>query len=828
MKKGRSFLAAVAALVACVVAADARFPRGGSSGVDGYGTLKIGGGGYTTGIQICADGTMTSRTNTAGGYVATVSNPVWRNTTTSATLPSAVYSSNSGTTGVAEIQAACVDTQYLYAMHDGYIIRSTDQGYSWTNTAWTRNTNQNPNAGPSGSGSNGTYGPLIAVDPQARLIMMAGSPGDKMYYTINGGTSFVGISTAVIPTVAADAFYSVAYRPNSSVSGGQSQEIWVCPYGSQCYFTTTGPAGTWTATTSGPTSAFFLRVDTAGTVWVSDQAADLWRYNGSWTKVLPAASGDFWGTSISDPSDLNKVWAISYGGKIKYSSTGGGLASWSATSTMAVTATDAPWLQTAAHFQISTTSAAWDTSTGKVYSGAGTGVFRATLPTSAGLVTWDSASVTQESLVATTVLSCVGGTANMFSWDRAAFQTSDPKTYRPVQNGYVGLVVDIMGGWGGDCAGGSTALLLATDNLGGAGSSSFYDLSGISTDNGVTWTPFGVAVTTASIATGVGSKTICPAGVGTNCAGLQGLNITIGDRIQVYQQGAYGSFYNGLVTAYNTSTGELIINADNTDKMAGAFTTVLVHTVPAEVITGKFGGCIAAYSTTHFVWVPSRNASRPYYTTDGGKNWLPITIGGIPTTGTTGWGNPPNGGGYAGCQVTADKSAASATFKLVNTSVAQPGIYTCTTSAGLSCTRTRTSVPTVSDNPRIRAVPGKTNELFYSGRTSSDAFSKSTDGGATWSAVLSGASAIENVQAFCFGATFVGQSYPSMYISGAIGGTFGFYQSHDGGTTWALKDSQQWPNKNFDLVVDCAGDPVTPGYVYIGFQGSGFAYYGRL
>jgi hypothetical protein len=102
---------------------------------------------------------------------------------------------------------------------------------------------------------------------------------------------------------------------------------------------------------------------------------------------------------------------------------------------------------------------------------------------------------------------------------------------------------------------------------------------------------------------------------------------------------------------------------------------------------------------------------------------------------------------------------------------------------------------------------------------------RSTDGGFSWTAVKDGPNLITNVQGFCFGANSAGESYPSIYFFGFDGSNLGFYMSQDGGMKWTKLAS--WPNGNFGIVSDCAGDPMTAGRVYLGFNGSGYAYYGN-
>jgi hypothetical protein len=58
---------------------------------------------------------------------------------------------------------------------------------------------------------------------------------------------------------------------------------------------------------------------------------------------------------------------------------------------------------------------------------------------------------------------------------------------------------------------------------------------------------------------------------------------------------------------------------------------------------------------------------------------------------------------------------------------------------------------------------------------------------------------------------------------GWVNGTYGVWQSDDDAQTWTSLGT--WPNGSLDEVKTIAGDPNTYGEVYVGFGGSGYAYY---
>ena len=299
-------------------------------------------------------------------------------------------------------------------------------------------------------------------------------------------------------------------------------------------------------------------------------------------------------------------------------------------------------------------------------------------------------------------------------------------------------------------------------------------------------------------------------GGGGGCAALQGMNITNGDTIQVYRQSDYKTWFNGVVTAYNSGTGALTLNVSNTN-LSGTISDLLVHTVPPTVITGKTGGAICAADTSRFVWIPTNSSANAWYSVNGGSIWN--TISGLPTDGWGGFSQGPLGKNCAADRVTAN------TFYLYNQGPTSPGLYTCTISVTPSCAYTFTSLITsgVYNQPRIKAMPGNAGYLFFS---DGGLFKRSINGGTSWTTVADGGNNFSNVLAFGFGAAFPGQSFPAIYVQGANGSNFGFYRSIDNGTTWTLLAT--YPNGSNNLFNDVDGSKSTPGEVFIATAAGAF------
>ena len=124
-------------------------------------------------------------------------------------------------------------------------------------------------------------------------------------------------------------------------------------------------------------------------------------------------------------------------------------------------------------------------------------------------------------------------------------------------------------------------------------------------------------------------------------------------------------------------------------------------------------------------------------------------------------------------------------------------------------------------------MPGVGGNLFYAGGpvgspfNTADQLVRSIDGGLTWSKVPKMLAAT-----FGFGKPAPDHSYPAIYVVGFLAGAYGIYRSIDNALSW-VRISNGYPLGSFDLIKTIEGDADTYGTVYIGFQGSGFAY-GRL
>jgi Bacterial Ig domain len=688
-------------------------------------TLKVGGGGYVTGISIANDGTMVGRTDTNGAYLWTGSQ--WQQLVTASSMPAAFDFTGDG---VYEIQVAPSNSNVMYMTFAGYVFKSTNKGTTWTQTSFTPFNN-------SGDPANNSYrfnGQKMAIDPSNPNIVYVGTPSSGLFVSTNGGATWSSVSA--IPAAAGQGITGIEFDPAvGGAVGGVTQTIFASSYGHGVYKSTNGGA-TWTALSGGPTDVEAAAVSSTGVYYAAgNSGSGLWSYaNGAWKQLISGNNGGQGIQAVTvNPSNPNEIVAVAASGYLNISYDAG--ATWTGPmwNSNEVTSADVPWLAQAQQVSggnyLSVGGAAFNPANpSQMLVTGGTGVWTTTqVPTSGATwstpVIWNSQTAGIENLVANGIIVPPGGNPVLASWDRPFFEITNPNaypsTYGPVNSD------TIVAGWSVDYASSTPSFLVGIADWGST------EESGYSTNGGQTWTKF------------------------------------------------------------------------------------------SSELSGVEGGTIAASTPQNIIWAPA-GSHQPYYTLNGGSSWNAINLPGVSS-----WGGFDSSAFLVQRSVTADRVQAN-TFYLYDPG---KGVFE-TTNGGQNWTNVHPgyieSNSSLSGfNSSIQSVPGEAGDLFYtsgpqgtpSATPVNSPFYRSTDGGATWTAVPN----VLDVFSFGYGAAAPGQSYPAIYIVGYVNSVYGIWQSTNNSQSWTNIGGASMPN-GLDWIDSISGDPNHFGQVYVGFHGGGYAY----
>lgn len=856
----RKAILVLVGILALCGSADA-WRRGGSTpSAAGWQILKIGGGGFITGYSASTDGvTRVVRTDTYGDYK-------W-NSGTSQWDPMLSYSSMGPVIAVEgnhnyvyETVVAPSNSTIVYRWWSGLVYKSTDSGATWTATNYAQayDAFQAQIGGLAYSGR--LFGKNMAVDPVNPDVVFSGSYVNGAHRTIDGGTTWTSLTSQLPP--AGTNYYKVngahlagatsiavntgtlgipagsviffaestqlyvvatglasgsgniilssgltvgiaggqvvrsmgglrfAFDPTSAVVGGKTQGIYAASYGNGVYRSTDGGA-TWSAT-GGCMNNQHLVVAGDGYAYCQDNQDNgsnvvVQRYDGAtWTAKLT------WGETPQglavDPNNSQRIVAVS-GGFMQTSIDRGdnwvltASSYWSpncdvATNPGAIftsqrrSGTTIPWLAWTNECSITTASIDFDPVTAnRLWFSNGIGVFYYDFASStaqpSAQITWETdSSKGLENLVSNTFLHPPGVTNPLyFVWDRAVFRITDPTTY-PSTHG-PNAICAIIHGWGADWVPSTPTTIVAVFN-GTAGTqcpNPYNDQSGISTDSGVTWTKFAA------------------------------------------------------------QPSNNILNGGN-----------------------ALGGSITATTASNILWCPQNN-NGPAISSNGGGSWTVLTsaeMAGLPSSGENGFGYSH----YLNTKYCASDRVNANTFYAFNYLL---GIFR-STNNGTSWTNILSSgtiLPGASAaNAQLLTVTGYSGHMFFchgnqgNGGAEFGNLYRSTAGvtasaGTAPSTFFQAITRVSGCLSLGFGKIAPGGDYPTVYLAGWVDNTFGIWRGDGTAAQWAAGSGTgsgvTWTNLtptmnglplgSFDLIKNVTGDDATYGKVYVGFSGSGAAYY---
>ena len=205
--------------------------------------LKIGAGGYLTGLNIASDGTRVVRTDTYGAYLYDPSAPnpgnaggrgAWQQLVTINSMPALDFGFGKHA-GVYEIVIAPSDTSRIYMYFNGFVYKSINKGKTFTRTAFVK-------VSVDTFASDRYFGRFMAVDPVNADVLYVGTPTSGVFVTANAGASFSRIDSVARGTPPGIAGNLIAFDPSSIVSDHKTQGIYISSYGTGIYHSTDGGA----------------------------------------------------------------------------------------------------------------------------------------------------------------------------------------------------------------------------------------------------------------------------------------------------------------------------------------------------------------------------------------------------------------------------------------------------------------------------------------------------------------------------------------------------------------------------------------------------------
>lgn len=465
--------------------------------------VNIGGGGYQAHTSVSSDGTLASSTDVYGGYVWDSAAQRWNNTINAKSLSKSIVEINKSP-GPWSFRVAYSDSNRLYALWMGKLIRSDNRGQDWVTTAYT----DVPLV--DAPGNNGTWrltGQSMAIDPANPDVVIVSS-ANSIRMSSDAGASWTDLALGTQPGLPG---YAIAFDPSSAVTGGKTQGIYIFKYGTGLYRSTDGGAN-WAAISAAsgtpPTTYQKMFVSPAGLVFTStttgssspilniyDPATNGW----TTTNVNPSgtSAGNRRVMSMAfDPANPSRVVACADTAVYLSLSMDGGR-TWDGWKTHAVTnvggvnrylniATDIPWLRyTNDNFKSSGDIFFDPTASNKLCVGGGIGFFTTTFNGTDGFE-WTSQTKGMETMVANFGISIPSGPFVFGVWDRDTFTMSNLDISPSKQGTDTSTVINAC--WDIDYAGSDPQFVAKMSNTSVAAIGGILvERSAYSTDGGKNW-----------------------------------------------------------------------------------------------------------------------------------------------------------------------------------------------------------------------------------------------------------------------------------------------------------------------------------------------------
>jgi xyloglucan-specific exo-beta-1,4-glucanase len=291
-----------------------------------YGNIKMGGGGFVSGLLTCKTekDLIYARTDVGGAYRWDVNDSLW--------IPLNDWVST-GETGLMGVESFAIDpsnpgnfymllgTSYF---NDGrtVIFRSRDKG----NTYKLFDVSSKFKAHGNGMGRN--TGEKLVVDPNLGSVLLCGTRENGLFKSADSGTTWNRLTALNITgTSDGNGISLVIFDPASASKGSETQTIFagVSQTGSNFYRSDDG-GETFIAVTGGPATLMPCRavwaIDTSLYIAYSNgcgpygsgtetmDKGQIWKYKiktGIWTNITPSSFNKAFGGVSVDPNDANRI-----------------------------------------------------------------------------------------------------------------------------------------------------------------------------------------------------------------------------------------------------------------------------------------------------------------------------------------------------------------------------------------------------------------------------------------------------------------------------------------------------------------------------------------
>lgn len=406
-------------------------------------TLRVGAGGWLTGFDQHADGTLVCRCDTYGGWIYKPETSDWAQLVTTDSMPAADQRIDNQD-GIYEIAIAPSNSSRFWMAYNRKVYKSDNKGANWTlatGTGYPAITYL-----PANDGRQRMNGPKLAIDPLDEDIVYLGTMDDGLLRTLDGGTNWGVLTDVPVGTGTAGAndpgVTGIIFDPTSAAISGRTATLWASSHGNGYYLSIDG-GDSWAKPTGGPaTSVERPCFTTTGVLWCFDKAgANLYRYmSGAWAAITASATSQGGHTIACDPFDANRVILATEGGILQESVNASDATPTFTSLAFGVVSTessaDIPWLENGYFNYVGSPYMSngdmrfHPTTQNKLMFSEGIGFWTTTLSPGFTTISWTSMSKGIEQLVANHICATDNGKLHLAAWDRPVWTITNPETYQ--------------------------------------------------------------------------------------------------------------------------------------------------------------------------------------------------------------------------------------------------------------------------------------------------------------------------------------------------------------------------------------------------------------